>query len=51
MAWKDNIFNRIKEAFHDKVFKTKDVSTLGRDYSKGSLCRVLYDLVETEKLV
>ena len=50
MAWKEDIFNSIKEAFHDKVFSTKDVSTLCKNYSKGSLYRVLHDLVESEKL-
>jgi hypothetical protein len=50
MAWKENILNSIKEAFHDKIFSTKDVSTLCKDYSKGSVYRVLHDLVKSGKL-
>ena len=50
MAWKENILNSIKEAFNDKVFNTKDVLDLCNNYSKGSLYRVLHDLVESGKL-
>lgn len=50
MSWKEEIFDSITKEFGDKVFYTKDVTLLCRNYSKGSLYRALHDLVEDGKL-
>jgi hypothetical protein len=50
MSWEKEILDIISKEFGDKVFYTKDVTSLCKNYSKGSLYRALHDLVESKKL-
>lgn len=50
MSWTKRLFDKIEKEFGDKVFYTRDVAALCNDYGKGSLYRVLHDLVENGKL-
>ena len=53
MTWENSILEKIREKFGDKVFHTRDaigLYDLNTKYSKGTLHRVLNDLVKTGKI-
>ena len=53
MTWESSILEKVREKFDNKVFHTRDVidlSELSAKYSKGTLHRVLNDLVKTGKI-
>jgi hypothetical protein len=53
MTWERSILDKLRENFGNKVFRTRDVIDLrglSAKYSKGTLYRVLNDLVKTGKM-
>lgn len=53
MTWESSITNKLAERFDNRVFRTNDVMNLREltaKYSKGTLYRVLHDLVKVGKI-
>jgi len=50
VSWQNKIYEAISEAFGNKVFYTKNVTALCKEYSKGTLYRAIHDLIKDGKI-